>query len=855
MRRVTIYGIIYSLKNKNNKREKEKSDETDKNVHNRQGGGSLAVSPRGRIVMFRAAVCVMAMATALFADETIDADTQLAADRKVSGALYLADGATLDLNGHNLTANAIAVIDNDDVPGYKFLEYISSTGSQWLYSNYVPSYSDKVVMKVNFTSMVTGSDWIGLFCSRGASNDRPYMVAIQGGTKFRVDHLASGVMPAGKYISCTFGTGTDYTISVDGATRAWSVNGDLGTWTETAATGWEATGPFSILGCHTAGADLGRDSRVTLLPSCKLYSFQVFDENGVVKCDMVPAIRTADNAIGMYDRAFGREMFIENYGSKAFIAGPRTTAATITNASAAISRLCINVPADVVLTNANITVSGNVRLVKDGDGSYFVTRTGQTYTAGTDIDAGTVLVDGRGTDALLGKAGGNLVKNGDFEAEGTVVPKNSNKDWNYASAAGFVCPEWTMSNQSYMGLSGPKTGIWISDREQINNLMGAYGFFMKTWGSKSGDLALEQGGLTLSRGRYRIAYNYTTRANANHAPATHVVNLVHDGIATKIGEATVLYDEFKQYKSAEWFFEIGEGDEGVYTLQFLQTIADNGSAERTTVLDNIVVEKLAAEVVVESGAMMEMASGARDFTDCRFTMNGGTLKDNSGAGGSNALVANMRLTADSYWENTSGGGFVGRDSADTLLDLGGYTLEVLSENSQELNFKNTTITNGTMIVPEHLFLNFSGDCVTATNATLDVQSLLRLNAPVLVGDYIARRNNAANADKLRIYGTLSVASCSNYHCSTMYCTMMDGSAVDFSQATAAVSGLQFAENATVTIKLGDSHLSNPIIPWTTAPENINTVTFVRDASEKGYKLEVRSDGLYAVRKGFMLIVK
>ena len=333
------------------------------------------------------------------------------------------------------------------------------------------------------------------------------------------------------------------------------------------------------------------------------------------------------------------------------------------------------------------------------------------------------------------------------------------------------------------------------------------------------------------------------------------MNLVHDGIATKIGEATVLYDEFKQYKSAEWFFEIGEGDEGVYTLQFLQTIADNGSAERTTVLDNIVVEKLAAEVVVESGAMMEMASGARDFTDCRFTMNGGTLKDNSGAGGSNALVANMRLTADSYWENTSGGGFVGRDSADTLLDLGGYTLEVLSENSQELNFKNTTITNGTMIVPEHLFLNFSGDCVTATNATLDVQSLLRLNAPVLVGDYIARRNNAANADKLRIYGTLSVASCSNYHCSTMYCTMMDGSAVDFSQATAAVSGLQFAENATVTIKLGDSHLSNPIIPWTTAPENINTVTFVRDASEKGYKLEVRSDGLYAVRKGFMLIVK
>lgn len=819
--------------------------------------GGLAMFPRGRIVMFRAAVCVMAMATALFADEMIDADTQLAADRTVSGTLYLADGATLDLNGHNLTANAIAVIDNDDVPGYKFLEYIASTGSQWLYSNYVPSYSDKVVMEVNFTSMVTGSDWIGLFCSRGASNDRPYMVAIQGGTKFRVDHLASGVMPWGKYISCTFDAGTDYTISVDGATRAWSVNGDSGTWTETAATGWEATGPFSILGCHTAGADLGKDSNISLLPSCKLYSFQVFDENGVVKCDMVPAIRTIDNAIGMYDRASGREMFIENYGSKAFIAGPRTTVATITNASAAISRLRINVPADVVLTNANITVSGNVRLVKDGGGSYFVTRTGQTYTAGTDIDAGTVLVDGRGTDALLGKAGGNLVKNGDFEAEGTVVPKNSNKDWNYASAAGFVCPEWTMSNQSYMGLSGPKTGIWISDREQINNLMGAYGFFMKTWGSKSGDLALEQGGLTLSRGRYRIAYNYTTRANANHAPATHVVNLVHDGIATKIGEATVLYDEFKQYKSAEWFADISEENEGVYALQFLQTVAANGTSEKTTVLDNIVVEKVAADVVVNSGATLELAGGARDFSNCQIVLNGGRFLNASGAK-TEPLVKSMKLLADSTWENVASGGFIAPDDGRTLLDLGGKTLTVLSENSANLHFKDSVITNGTIVFPEHLWADFSGTGVDASSAKIVSCNLFRIYAPTVVGDIEIRRMGGGRHE-IHNGGSLAVVEVFS-PVTDFYppLKLLDGVTLDISERAAGISvnspTLTFEDDATIAIRLGGNHVRNPLISWTTPPANLGTLAFVKADGESGYSLKLKDDGLYAVR-GFQLIVR
>ena len=821
----------------------------------------MKITRKIRSVLKAAFTTLFAVATLsqAMADETISVDTQLSADMTVDGTLYLKNGATLDLNGHSLSVKALArpVVEGEDVPGYSFIESVESTGHQWLYSDYTPAGSDRVEMKLELTGTPsTSSEWWILFCSRGAGNVNSFMAGIGGTTKFRVDHKASGTTTGTTY-SPGFSKGGVYEISVDGNTGACKVNGST-VLTTTTGEYDTATGPFSILGAHAQGADLLEAKRGTdlgFIPKCKIYSFKVTDTNNVVQCDMVPAIRISDSAVGMYDRE--RNMFIENYGTAALIPGYIDVA--ITNSASSISSLIVNGAS----TNDVVKVTGNVRLVKTGAGTYLPTKAGQTYTGGTIVSNGVVSVKGNGTTALLGTAGGNLVRNGGFDGEGTVVPKNNKKDWNYASASGFNCPEWTMSNPSYMGLSGPATGLWISNQTQINEIMGAYGFFMKTTDTDgkghSGDLSLEQSGLPLTRGRYRISYNYTTRADVNHAPATHSVNLVRGGVSKRVGEITVQYAERTKYNYAEWFFEIGEGEDGVYTLQFLQTIADNGSAEKTTVLDNIVVEKLAAEVVVESGAMVELASGARDLTDCRFTMNGGTLKCSADTD-SAALVSDVRLTTDSYWEHTAKGGFIGRDSGTTQLDLGGHTLTIISENSSYLYFKNTTVTEGIVVFPEHLwFAPSSDDGVNATNATFDVTALIRPYGTLSLGNYVARRSASTYArdpSKILVYRTLAPVGAP----SDLSCTLQDGSTIDFSQATgsltaATTGGIQFAANATVTIRLGDSHLSNPIISWTTAPSNINTVTFVRDASESSYKLEARSDGLYAVRKGFMLIVK
>ncbi|MBO7683706.1 MAG: hypothetical protein J6T51_03165 [Kiritimatiellae bacterium] len=805
-----------------------------------------------RIRFTLAAVAAMFAGQAALADETISADTTLAADRTVDGTLYLKNGATLDLNGHNLTVNGLArpVVEGEDVPGYSFIESVESTGHQWLYSDYTPAGSDRVEMKLELTEVPGSSAWWIFFCSRGAGNVNSFMAGIGGTTKFRVDHRASGTTTGTTY-SPGFSKGGVYEISVDGNTGACKVNGSTVLTTTTGAYD-TATGPFSILGGHELGAGLvdKQGTAISYIPKCKVYSFKVTDTNNVTKCDMVPAVRISDSAVGMYDRA--RNMFIENYGTAALIPGYRAVA--VTNSSATISSLRVNVGEGVTTTNADVVVSGNVRFVKDGEGTYFAQKAGQSYTAGTVVSNGVVSVKGNGTTALLGAAGGNIVKNSAFDGTGTASGTGNSGNWNYASASGFNLPGWNISNNSCMGLS-KASGVWVASGLDV----GTYAFYMRTSDTDgkghTGDITLEQEGLVLTRGRWRVAYDYATRKNATHYPVTNHCNIVKGDVVTEIGFTVAKAAQQTAFASAEWFFDIGEGEEGEYTLQFLQTIADNGSAERTTVLDNIVMEKVAAEVVVESDAKVEFASGARNFSDYRFVMSGGTLLDSSGAGTS-ALISSMKLLDDSTWENTSNGGFIAPDSGDTLLDLGGKTLSVVSENSQTIYFKNTTITNGTLVLPQHLYINFEGSGVDASTAKIVSENLFRVNAPVVVGDFEERRTTGGGGS-MGESGSLAV--CGTFKpVTTSYpaLTLRDGVTLDLSERSSGISvaspALTFEDNATIAIRLGGNHVSNPLVSWTTAPTNLDTLTFVKAAGESGYSLEVRNNGLYA-RMGLIII--
>lgn len=815
-----------------------------------------------------AAFCTATASSSSFADEMIGADTQLSADMTVNGTLYLANGATLDLNGHNLSVNALAISGYEDVPGYKFIDFLQTTssGKQWINTEYTPACSDRVEMKVRY--MPIGSTFQTLFCERGASHAGTF-TAFARDTGIRVDH-SDGT--GGSVQSIPFTTALAYEIIVDGNTGEASVNDRKFTIPTSEYT---TAGPFSLLGAHNAGASLSSSTAMSYTTTCQLYYFRVYDKDGNLQCDLLPAIRTSDSAVGMYDRQRG--MFVAGNGSAAFTAGGRATTAKIDNTSDTVSELHINVPSGS-FRNVDVPITGNIRLVKEGAGTFVPRKEAQTYSGGTVVSNGLVKVTNSGAAAPLGQ--GVLYEVLDFI-------QSSGKQWIYTD----YTPECTDKVEMKME--------WVSLPSKASTWMGMFcsrgasqtapyfcvlasGKFRvdhKASGSETGvsytfstatPYVISVDGVT-GRCCVNDVLKFTAPTDAYTPVGPFSVLGYHDAgadLATKKGTNLSGLPNCKIYSFKVWDKDGNVKCDMVPAIRASDSAIGMYDRERNCFLENYgtadftpgtVQERVFSGVTVENGAKLEFTSGTYDFCDYSFVLNGGTLKNSVGI--NSALVSDIRLTADSHWEQTANGGFVGRGDAAALLDLGGRTLTIISENSRYLYFKNLTVTEGTVVFPEHLWFDIAsaGGGVNATNATFDISALMRTYGVLSVGNYVARRyaaDTAYDPSKFLVYNMLTPVGAPEH----LSCTLMDGSTIDFSQATAGLAaatsgGIQFTENATVTVRLGGSRLRNPIVSWTTAPANIGTVTFERDAGESGYKLEVRADGLYAVRKGFVVIVR
>ncbi len=71
-------------------------------------------------------------------------------------------------------------------------------------------------------------------------------------------------------------------------------------------------------------------------------------------------------------------------------------------------RLVVNVPAGKIVENTDVVVDGNVRLVKDGAGTFVASKSGQTYMGGTEVAEGT-LKCGAARAGLFGPEGGGIL--------------------------------------------------------------------------------------------------------------------------------------------------------------------------------------------------------------------------------------------------------------------------------------------------------------------------------------------------------------------------------------------------------------------------------------------------------------
>lgn len=208
-----------------------------------------------------------------------------------------------DENGGNFTAgtekSAIAAIGTP-------IEYIQSSGTQYINSNFIPKATTRTIMKAEPMSWSTQSTWSAFFGTRNATSptaSQAYNAAILAATLYRSDYFGS---------SLTAETPTVMQITnIDKNKNICSFNNIMITNTSSTV---NATTNMFLLALNDVGT-------AKYFLSAKLYSCQIYDGNILVR-DFIP-VKTTTNIYGLWDKI--NKVFYKNAGTGTFTGGPAVT--------------------------------------------------------------------------------------------------------------------------------------------------------------------------------------------------------------------------------------------------------------------------------------------------------------------------------------------------------------------------------------------------------------------------------------------------------------------------------------------------------------------------------------------------
>ena len=185
---------------------------------------------------------------------------------------------------------------------YVFVEYIQSTGTQWIDTGFVPKNTTRVVMDFQVAE-ITASFIFGSRVS-GSSKAYTFNMSKTGFTEFKfLTVYGSG----GSMVSATADT-SRHTVDKNKRT----------TYFDSAVAGmhnsetFTSPGSLELLACYNNGTKGYLPSKI------KLYSCQIYD-NGTLVRDVVPCYRKSDKVAGLYDKA--NDIFYENQGTGNFLIG------------------------------------------------------------------------------------------------------------------------------------------------------------------------------------------------------------------------------------------------------------------------------------------------------------------------------------------------------------------------------------------------------------------------------------------------------------------------------------------------------------------------------------------------------
>ena len=337
-----------------------------------------------------------------FLAQSVVLPTAMAADCDWRGIQAPFSGR-LDLKGRTIKVSQLKgtaeITDSNGEGSYRLLDYIESVGGQYINTTYKHTPTTKVNCVFEITTLNNG--WASLFGARSISGGNTSNVMIfYTETNKNAPHCPAYTLRTDQtYLSgWTFSLGKKYDLTCEGRQAAWhEADAPQNAWSVT-----DTGNPNDGINNMFIFTDNKGDGPDSLLPNVyvkvRLYSFKI-TEGETVKRDFVPALRMTDGKVGLIDRANGNQ-FYENQGSGAFLPGP---AAGFIDGGTASGEVQLFAAGEV--RNEGIALTGSLKLVKEGDGSFFAAKQGQTYTGGTEIRSGTFMCGGYGDKGIYGPNG------------------------------------------------------------------------------------------------------------------------------------------------------------------------------------------------------------------------------------------------------------------------------------------------------------------------------------------------------------------------------------------------------------------------------------------------------------------
>jgi hypothetical protein len=182
--------------------------------------------------------------------------------------------------------------------GYTELEYIQSSGTQYIDTGFKPNQDTRVVTK--FDMIQTDTTWRKLWGSASGTYDLDFALWNDGTTKLQSYYgtKTNNTVPI-----------TSMSLNVDANKNIWKYSGETITFDKNNFTCAYSMYVFNV----------NKDDHPEYLPGMmKLYLFKIYDNDVLVR-DFIPC-KNPSGTVGLYDSV--NNQFYQNAGSGIFIAGP-----------------------------------------------------------------------------------------------------------------------------------------------------------------------------------------------------------------------------------------------------------------------------------------------------------------------------------------------------------------------------------------------------------------------------------------------------------------------------------------------------------------------------------------------------